>query len=136
MNLKKRAPFLIGLVFLLTLSACKEGQSKGRRAVVHEHEARLSDIPFRFDLVTREVQESAGSGKIKLRFSSDKSAKNLINFYQQEMVELGWHFVASFELQEGTLLLFSKIYKMAIVIVCSKKKRDTRITVLVCQKEE
>lgn len=134
MNSRKVAIICMIGIFLCSGCASKKRLLRGLEVSkskvlgqTSEEEARLIDIPFPFDVKTRKINliESSKVNKAQtaVSFETTLSTGEVGEFYRLEMERLGWKELCNFDDSLGSLVVFEKPHKYAVVSIRFFKRR-------------
>lgn len=112
MKLRNYLSILLGLIFGLCISGCATKNNLKLENKFHQKEARLFDVPLPLNYITLDNQYGENSYGFKTKVNSAE----LIDFYKEEMVNVGWRIINIFSDTE-TNLLFEKPHKFILISI-------------------
>jgi hypothetical protein len=123
---------LLGLISLLCISGCTIKNNLKLENKFHQKEARLYDVPLPLSYITLDNQYSENS----YGFETKVNSTELIDFYKEEMVNVGWRIISIFNETE-TNLLFEKPHKFILVSIRpNSKKKNCEVHIFINIKNE
>lgn len=103
------------------LQQTRQGKSANASAPVHEYQARFTDMPFPFDAQVKNknlVTDYGDKVQFFINFTTKMSLRDLRQLYHQEMEQLGWQQIASFEHDpQQIILVFEKPTKISVIAI-------------------
>lgn len=121
------------MISVLLCAGCRSKKKVVHREAVSSCEARLVDVPFPLEAMPRDLDfapvghcgmvsnKQDAHAQVAVEFYTALSSNELIHFYHREMEQLGWKELSVFTIQDESILLYEKPFKLCFIIAAAER---------------